>query len=239
MPHSTVFDPDSDEEIGRLKRILREDRKSRTSWPPLASVGAVESPSQSSVDEYFEAADRTYAQANAGETEMLMRWRNNDLVAANNILIEEARSKRQPPVMKVKDRQDLDRLDRVLSRQNAFVKTRRIYRPFVTPLGVDPVEWARSQYTPGEKFMMPAFSSWTADALTIQHEQVEVVLETITRQGACLDVDAEGDFEVVHNRRLLYTATRLTEAHIGERRVLMVTLVEDSARGRVRRSRTA
>lgn len=230
MPHPAEFNPDSDEETGRLKRILRQDRKTRGTWPLLVSVGAVEAPLRSAVDEYREAADRTYARASLSEIETLKRWRDNDLVAANNILIEETRSKRRPPIMRDRDRRDLDRLERIIARQDTFGKTRRIYRPFATPIGVDPVEWARSQYAPGEKFMMPAFSSWTADPFSITHEQVEVVLEAITRQGVCLDVDAEGDFEVVHNRRLLYTATRLARARIGERHILLVTLIEDSAR---------
>lgn len=235
-PEPAAFTPDREEEVGRLKRILRVDRKTRAQWPLLASVGAIGPPLQSAVDEYFEAAERVYEQATDREAGTLQRWRNNDLVAANNVLIEQTRSKRQAPALKAKDRAELDRLERVLSQQERFSTTRRIYRPFVTPLGVDPVEWARSQYQPGEKFMMPGFSSWTADALTITHEQVEVVLEAVTRQGACLDVHAEGDFEVLHNRRLLYTVTRLAEAWIGERQVLLVTLLEDSARGRARRS---
>lgn len=233
IPRSAAFNPDSAEEIGRLKRILREDRKTRPAWPPLTAVGRVEGLSQPGADKYFEAAAQTYSRATASEIETLNRWRRNDLVAANNILIEESRSKRRPPPLKTRDQHDLDRLERILARQARFEVEQRIYRPLATPLGVDAVEWARSQYTPGEKFMMPAFSSWTANALTITHEQVEVVLEAITRQGACLDVDAEGNFEVLHNRRLLYTATRLVQARIGRRRVLLVTLVEDSARGQM------
>lgn len=216
------------DEAVRVKRILRTDRKAR---PGLPAAEPVEKPSLTAIDDYFAAADRLRAEVSEREVRTLIRWRRNRLVIANNALLEASRARREPPKMKWEDKQDLAILERILSRQEKFRRTRRVFRPFITPLGVDPVEWARRQYTPGVKFVMPAFTSWTADPLTICDRRIQVVLAADTRQGACLDLNASGDFEVLQNRGLLVTTTGLYTTTIADLPVVLVTLLEDSARG--------
>lgn len=224
---------DNPDEAVRVKRILRTDRKAHPDLPDLPTTSPVKKLPMQAVDDYFAAADRLRAEVSDRELRALTRWRRNRLVVANNALLEASRARRDPPKMKWEEKQDLAILERILSRQENFRRTRRIYRPLITPLGVDPVEWARRQYTPGVKFVMPAFTSWTGDPLTICDHQIQVVLAADTRQGACLDASASGDFEVLQNRGLLVTTTELSMTRIGDLPVVLVSLLEDSARGRM------